>query len=90
PIKCYSCFAPARNNLCADPVKAEFDVLQGMNIIQCDYGVCLKWTYYRNGTLHIHRTCSANVRGFRLILSNRGCRKERDDNGYICMCDRSL
>ncbi|KAK3596301.1 hypothetical protein CHS0354_009797 [Potamilus streckersoni] len=90
PIKCYSCFAPAIDNICANPVKQEYDVFKGMDVVECAYGVCIKWIYYFNGMLHVHRTCSAKVSGFRLIMASNVCRKERNNNGYLCMCGRNL
>ncbi|KAK3596300.1 hypothetical protein CHS0354_009796 [Potamilus streckersoni] len=90
PIKCYYCFAPAVNSTCADPISQKHEVRRGLEIIECDYGVCLKWTHYWNGKLHIRRTCSAKLSGFRIMMIDGVCRKERNDNGYLCMCGKNL
>ncbi|XP_041372054.1 protein quiver-like isoform X2 [Gigantopelta aegis] len=87
PITCYTCEGTAVNSTCADPlpVKKNTDLIKK----ECGRGICLKWTFYRGGTLFMQRTCSSDL-NFHLTMIDGVCRTERNGNGYLCMCGRNL
>ncbi|XP_025084679.1 protein quiver-like [Pomacea canaliculata] len=87
PIMCYTCRGTAVNSTCADPIDARTnpDLVKR----ECMNGVCLKWTKYIQGILHMIRTCSSDL-NFHLTMIDGVCRTERNGNGYLCMCGKQL
>ncbi|XP_060591511.1 protein quiver-like [Ruditapes philippinarum] len=90
PISCYYCFGPAENSSCADPVNPKEDKGKTLTVIDCDNGICLKWTHYYGDVLYMHRTCSDRLNDFRIMMIDGVCRSEREGHGYLCMCGRHL
>ncbi|KAL4228539.1 hypothetical protein ACF0H5_011589 [Mactra antiquata] len=90
PIQCYYCFGPAVNSSCADPVFPKEDKGKTLVPIECQSGICLKWTRYYNNELYMHRTCSHRLKAFKIMMIDGVCRSERTGNGYLCMCGRHL
>lgn len=83
PIECFECLDKAHNTTCgtsSDPVQ-----LLELGTIKCKRGACVKWTYYRNRELQMRRTCSEMI-NINIHLDNV-CRRERNGNGYLCMCN---
>ena len=48
PIRCFYCFGPANNSTCADPVDPREDKNKALQVIECESGICLKWTHVYN------------------------------------------
>lgn len=90
PIKCYYCFGDADNSSCADPVNPRKEKGKTLEVIECEHGVCLKWTHYWNNKLYMRRTCSARMSHFKIMMIDGVCRSERTGNGYLCMCGKHL
>ncbi|XP_045208055.2 protein quiver-like [Mercenaria mercenaria] len=90
PISCYYCFGPAENSTCADPVNPKEDKGKTLTVIDCDNGICLKWTHYYKNVLYMHRTCSNKLNDFKIMMIDGVCRSEREGKGYLCMCGRHL
>ena len=38
----------------------------------------------------MHRTCSARMTHFKIMMIDGVCRSERTGNGYLCMCGKHL
>lgn len=89
PIKCYYCFGEADNSSCADPVNPRKDK-GSLEVIECEHGICLKWTSYWHNKLYMRRTCSARLTSFKIMMIDGVCRSERTGNGYLCMCGKHL
>ena len=51
PIKCYYCFGEAANSSCSDPVSPRKGIGKSLEVIECEHGICLKWTHYWNSKL---------------------------------------
>ena len=51
------------------------------------YGVFI---YLFSGKLYMHRTCSARMTHFKIMMIDGVCRSERTGNGYLCMCGKHL
>lgn len=90
PISCYYCFGPAENSTCADPVNPKEDKGKTLTVIECDSGICLKWTHFHKNVMYMHRTCSDKLNEFKIMMIDGVCRSERTGNGYLCMCGRHL
>ncbi|KAH3705222.1 protein quiver-like [Dreissena polymorpha] len=90
PIKCFYCFGLAENSSCADPVDPKVDKDKSLQVIECESGICLKWTHYYERQLYMHRTCSHRLPDFKIIMINGVCRSERTGNGNLCMCSKNL
>ena len=53
PIRCFYCFGPANNSTCADPVDPREDKNKALQVIECESGICLKWTHVYNSMFFI-------------------------------------
>lgn len=49
--------------------------------------VCL---FVFSDVLYMHRTCSNELRDFKIMMIDGVCRSERMGNGYLCMCGKHL
>lgn len=90
PIKCFYCFGQAHNSTCADPVHPKEDKGKSLHVIECESGICLKWTHTYDNVLYMHRTCSHRLKDFNIMMIDGVCRSERDGKGYLCMCGKHL
>lgn len=90
PIKCFYCFGEAVNSSCADPVNPRTEKGKSLEVIECEHGVCLKWTHFWQNKLYMRRTCSARMTHFKIMMIDGVCRSERTGNGYLCMCGKHL
>lgn len=86
PFKCFFCFGPAKNSSCSDPVIQP----KTLSVIECETGICLKWTLLYNNTMYMHRTCSDRLEDFQINMMDGVCRTESSGTGYLCMCGNNL
>ena len=46
--------------------------------------------FFISDKLYMHRTCSARMSHFKIMMIDGVCRSERTGNGYLCMCGKHL